>query len=89
MRKRKCWKNFKGASFCKDSFGFFKYHVKENFKHSRTGVFPHNKFSKDSEEVSAPRPLVHDPLKFILLHVFFLTSSIVFYAIFKTAWTAF
>lgn len=41
----------------------------------QTGKFPYSKFSRNGEETVRPRPLVHDPMKFIMLHIFFLTSS--------------
>jgi len=55
----------------------------------RSGIFPHNMFppattsraarsTRDSDR--APRPLYHDPLKFSLLHLFFLVSSAIFWA---------
>jgi hypothetical protein len=53
------------------------YYEKEEMleEYKKTGKFPHSKFARNGESTSGPRPLVHDPVKFALLHVFFLTSS--------------
>ena len=55
------------------------YYEKETMleEFDKTGVFPHNKFARNGESSSKPRPLVHDPIRFFVLHVFFLTSSYV------------
>ena len=53
------------------------YYEKEEMleEFTKTGTFPHWKFARNGDATSRPRPLVHDPVKFFLLHVFFLTST--------------
>jgi lysophosphatidylglycerol acyltransferase 1 len=57
------------------------YYEKESMleEFTKTGVFPHTKFSRNGEAASKPRPLVHDPIKFLLLHIFFMTSTYIMY----------
>lgn len=57
----------------------------------RSGVFPHGMFppastSKKSPDSSerAPRQLHHDPLKFLLLHLFFIVSTSIMYCAYLT-----
>jgi len=52
----------------------------------RTGIFPHDMFPPASTSKAtspkatdrAPRALYHDPLKFLLLHLFFVVSTVIF-----------
>ena len=52
----------------------------------RTGIFPHEMFPPASTSKAtspkatdrAPKALYHDPFKFLLLHLFFLTSMALF-----------
>ena len=52
----------------------------------RTGIFPHEMFppastsKANSPKVTdrVPRALYHDPLKFLLLHLFFVMSTAIF-----------
>ena len=57
------------------------YYEKEEMleEFEQTGVFPHHKFAKNGEATEKPRHLVHDPVRFFLLHVFFLTSSYIMF----------
>jgi hypothetical protein len=51
----------------------------------QTGSFPHDMYppattstaSVEQEQPRGPKTLQHDPLKYILLHIFFLASSLV------------
>ena len=52
------------------------YYEKEDMlaQYYATGTFPHTFHDKDA---GAPRPLAHDPLRFLALHLFFMASSYV------------
>jgi len=54
------------------------YYEKEEMleEFTKTGKFPYWKFARNGEASSGPRPLVHDPIKFFLLHIFFLVMNI-------------
>ena len=43
----------------------------------RTGRFP--KSGSGSKEVGSPRELMHDPMRFLLLHFFFIASTCIFW----------
>jgi len=46
-----------------------------------TGEFPYSEFTPDAKP---PLEVEHDPIRFIVLHLFFLASSYVFYRVFST-----
>jgi len=46
-----------------------------------TGVFPATMFPTPTQPPGPPRPVTHDPLRFILLHIFFVLSAIAFYGL--------
>ena len=54
------------------------YYEKEKLleEYYSTGLFPHDMMDPRAKP---PRELVHDPLRYLLLHLFFMASSYVFW----------
>jgi len=60
------------------------YQEKEDMldKYYKTGQFPHHMFDKDA---LPPKIIKHDPLRFIIIHLYFIISAFMFYTILMAA----
>jgi lysophosphatidylglycerol acyltransferase 1 len=55
-------------------------------KYYKTGVFPHDLFDKDAQ----PSKIIEqDPFRYLMIHIFYITSVIMFYIIIMTAYELF
>ena len=55
-------------------------------KYYKTGEFPHDLFDKDAQP---PEIIQQDPFRYLLVHLFFITSVIMFYIILTTVYELF
>ena len=55
-------------------------------KYYKTGVFSHDLFDKDAQ----PSKIIEqDPFRYLMIHIFYITSVIMFYIIIMTAYELF
>ena len=55
-------------------------------KYYDTGVFPYDMFDKSA---TPPKELKHDGLRFLLLHIFFILSSLIMWKMLSWFWANF